>query len=218
MTEEKIVYAVGGSVVQENLGNLGELVKSFETDSQVVIVTGAGELNRYQSAASGNNGEKDLIGIKATRLHAQTVLTEMEGAYPSVPETPDELKKAASTGKNVVMGGLVPGYSTDAVAATAAELLDAKLYIATTVDGIYDSDPEKDDDADKFDRISTAELRDITDGRNKPGTYSVIDEAAVRIIERSGIETTVFEATPENISNPEEAENTKIIPEDRSDR
>lgn len=212
MENETVVYAVGGSVVQENLEDLERFASSFETDKQVVVVTGAGELNRYQSAASGNNGEKDLIGIKATRLHAQTLLTEMENAYPVVPETPEELKEAAYTGKNVVMGGLVPGYSTDAVAATAAELLDAKLYIATTVDGIYDSDPEGNVDAEKYDRITTSELRGITDGRNEPGTYSVIDEAAVRIIERSGIETLVFRAEPENISNPEEADCTQILP------
>lgn len=213
MTKETVVYAVGGSVIRKNLKNLEEFVESFESEKQVVIVTGAGELNRYQSAASGNNGEKDLIGIKATRLHAQTVLTEMRDVYPKVPETPEELKEAASTGKNVVMGGLVPGYSTDAVGATAAELLDANLYIATTVDGIYDSDPEKDEDAEKFDKISTEDLREITDGRNQPGTYSVIDEAAVRIIERSGIESLVFQASLENISKPEESENTRIVPE-----
>ncbi len=212
MERNRVVYAVGGSVVQENLENLEIFAEALQSDKQAIIVTGAGGLNRYQSAASGNNGEKDLIGIKATRLHAQTVLTEMEDVYPSVPETPEELKEAASTGKNVVMGGLVPGYSTDAVAATAAELLDAELYIATTVDGIYTGDPEKDEDAEKFDEISTDELRDITDGRNEPGTYSVIDEAAVRIIERSGIRTTVFEAILENLSKPENAEKTEIIP------
>lgn len=208
--KERVVYAVGGSVVQENLENIREFCSSLESEKQVIIVTGAGKLNRYQSAVSGNDGEKDLIGIKATRLHAQTVLTEMKNVYPKVPESPEELKEAASTGKNVVMGGLVPGYSTDAVAATAAELLDAKLYIATTVDGVYTGDPEKEESAEKFDKISTDELREITDGRNKPGTYSVIDEAAVRIIERSEIETIVFEATLTNLQDPESAENTTI--------
>lgn len=212
MTRETVVFAVGGSIIQENLENLGKFVEALESDKQVIIVTGAGKLNHYQSAVSGNNGEKDLIGIKATRLHAQTVLTEMENVYPSVPETPEELKEAASTGKNVVMGGMVPGYSTDAVAATAAELLDAELYIATTVDGIYTGDPEEDEDVEKFDEISTDKLRDITDGRNEPGTYSVIDEAAVRIIERSDIRTSVFEATLKNLSKPEDAEKTEVIP------
>lgn len=205
------VFAVGGGIVQENLEQIGEFVEGLENGEQFAVVTGAGDLNRYQSAVSGNNGEKDLIGIKATRLHAQTVLTEMEDVYPEVPEKPEEVQVAASSGKNVVMGGLVPGYSTDAVAATVAELLDADLYIATTVDGIYSDDPEKVSDAEKFDEISVEELLDITSGSNEPGIYSVVDEAAVRIIKRSEIRTKIFEASPENLENPEDAPGTEIV-------
>lgn len=201
------VFAVGGTVIQENLDQINEFVEAFP-DEQIAVVTGAGKLNRYQKV--GNNGEKDLIGIKATRLHAQTVLTAMEDAYPKVPETPEEVKEASASGMNVVMGGLVPGYSTDAVAATVAELLDAELFIATTVDAVYSDDPEKVDDAEKFDEISVKELLELTGGRNKPGVYSVIDESAVRIIQRSEIPAKLFMATKENISDPEEASGTRI--------
>ena len=205
------VFAVGGGIIQDNLENMEEFVSSFPDEEQIAVVTGAGDLNKYQSAVSGNNGEKDLIGIKATRLHAQTVLTEMENAYPETPETPEEVQVAASSGKNVVMGGLVPGYSTDAVAATVAELLDADLYIATTVDGIYSEDPEEVSDAEKFDEISVEKLLEITGGANEPGVYSVVDEAAVRIIDRSEISTKIFQADLENLENPESAEGTEII-------
>lgn len=201
------VYAVGGSVVQENLEKIEEFAQSFP-DEQIAVITGAGGLNKYQRV--GNNGEKDLIGIKATRLHAQTLLTAMEDTYPEVPENPHEVKKASYSGSNVVMGGLVPGYSTDAVAATVAELLDAELYIATTVDGIYTDDPEKNPEAEKFDEITVDELLDITGGYNEPGTYSVIDESAVRLIDRSEIKTKVFKASLENIGNPEKASGTVI--------
>ena len=202
------VYAVGGGIVQENLERIEEFAESFPNE-QIAVVTGAGGLNKYQKV--GNNGEKDLIGIKATRLHAQTVLTAMDDSYPEVPETPDEVKKASETGLNIVMGGLVPGYSTDAVAATVAELLDAELYIATTVDGIYNEDPEEDPDAEKFEEITVEKLLEITGGLNEPGTYSVIDESAVRLIDRSNIKTKVFKASLENIASPEEASGTEII-------
>lgn len=205
------VFAVGGSVVRENLKDMESFAEALESGEQVAVVTGAGELNKYQSAVSGNNGEKDLIGIKATRLHAQTLLTEMNNSYPEIPETPEEVKSAVASGKNLVMGGLVPGYSTDAVAATVAELLDADLYIATTVDGIYDSDPEENPEAEKFEEISIEELLEITGGSNEPGVYSVIDEFAVRIIERSEIETKIFRADLENIERPEKAESTEIV-------
>ncbi|WP_414838082.1 UMP kinase [Candidatus Nanosalina sp. VS9-1] len=204
------VFAVGGTVIQDNLERINDFAEAFP-DEQIAVVTGAGKLNRYQSAVKGNNGEKDLIGIKATRLHAQTLLTAMDDTYPEVPERPEEVQKAASSGMNVVMGGLVPGYSTDAVAATVAELLDADLYIATTVDGVYTDDPEKVEDARKFDEITVEELLDITGGSNEPGIYSVVDEAAVRLIERSMIDTKIFEASLENLESPEEASGTRII-------
>lgn len=207
------VFAVGGSIIRENLDNISELASSFPEDEQIVVVTGAGELNRYQSAVSGNNGEKDLIGIKATRLHAQTLLTEMDDAYPEIPEKPEEVQAAAASGGDVVMGGLVPGYSTDAVAATVAELLDAELFIATTVDGIYSEDPREVEDAEKFKEISVEKLLDITGGANEPGVYSVVDESAVRLIERSEIRTKIFEARVENLKDPERAEGTEIVHE-----
>jgi uridylate kinase len=205
------VFAVGGSILRENLDEIEEFADRFPEDEQIAVVTGAGELNMYQSAVCGNNGEKDLIGIKATRLHAQTLITEMENAYPEIPEKPEEVQAAAASGNNVVMGGLVPGYSTDAVAATVAELLDADLYIATTVDGIYSEDPEENPEAKRFDEISVEKLLEITGGANEPGIYSVVDETAVRMIERSDIRTKIFRATHESIQNPEDAEGTDII-------
>ncbi len=213
MTE---VYAISGSIIRDKLENIGELAEALNSgEEQKIIVTGAGGLSKYQKAVEGNKGEKDLIGIKATRLHAQTLLTEIEDSYPEVPEKPEEIQKAASTGKNVVTGGLVPGYSTDAVAATVAELLDADLYIATRVDGIYSGDPEEDENAEKFDEITVEELLELTGGRNEPGTYSVVDESALRLIERSNIRTKVFYADNENIVDPQDADGTEIMSPDK---
>lgn len=213
MTE---VYAISGSIIRDKLENIGELAEALNSgEEQKIIVTGAGGLSKYQKAVEGNKGEKDLIGIKATRLHAQTLLTEIEDSYPEVPEKPEEIQKAASTGKNVVTGGLVPGYSTDAVAATVAELLDADLYIATRVDGIYSGDPEENENAEKFDEITVEELLELTGGRNEPGTYSVVDESALRLIERSNIRTKVFYADNENIVDPQDADGTEIMSPDK---
>lgn len=205
-----IVYSIGGSIVSENLERIDELAEALERDEQVVVVTGAGPLNQYQKASSGNEGEKDLIGIKATRLHAQTLLTEMDDTNRKVPETPQEIQQLASTGKNVVTGGLVPGYSTDAVAATTAELLDADLVIPTTVDGVYTADPEK-EDAEKLDQVTPERLRELVSGNSEAGNYALIDEVAITIIERSNISTRIIEGTLGNIADPESAEGTDIV-------
>lgn len=204
------VYAVSGSIVRSNLEDIQELAEAFPEDEQNVVITGAGGLNRYQKALEANNGQKDLVGIKATRLHAKTLGVAMD-AYPGVPESLESLQEAVATGKDVVMGGLVPGYSTDAVAATVAELLDAEMYIATNVEGIYTADPEENPEAEVLDEITIEELLEKVSGENTPGTYSIVDESAARIIQRSGIEARVFHGTPENISENRDEAGTRIL-------
>jgi len=207
------VYAVSGSLITENLDELGDLANALQNgEEQILVVTGAGGLKEYIRAAGdfGNQGEQDLVGIAATRLNAKTLMTAMK-AYPDTPKTAEEIRKAASTGQNVVMGGLTPGHSTDAVAAIAAEILEADLYIATTVDGVYDKNPEE-VDAKRFDQISTEKLRSVVSGNNEAGGHELIDLTAIDIIERSGTETRILEGTLENISDPDEAPGTQIVP------
>ncbi|AOV94748.1 hypothetical protein AQV86_02375 [Nanohaloarchaea archaeon SG9] len=207
------VYAVSGSLITENLDELGDLANALQNgEEQILVVTGAGGLKEYIRAAGdfGNQGEQDLVGIAATRLNAKTLMTAMK-AYPDTPKTAEEIRKAASTGQNVVMGGLTPGHSTDAVAAIAAEILEADLYIATTVDGVYDKNPEE-VDAKRFDQISTEKLRSVVSGNNEAGGHELIDLTAIDIIERSGTETRILEGTLENISDPDEALGTQIVP------
>lgn len=204
------VFAVGGSVLQQNLDNLEEFVEALQRDEQILVVTGAGELKEYINASNGNQAEKDLVGIKATRLNAQTLLSSMEDAYPSIPEKPEEVMEAAASGKDVVMGGLVPGYSTDAVAATAAELLDADLCIASTVDGVYTADPES-EDAKKLADVTPERIKELIQGNNDAGNHALIDSTAVGLIQRSKISTRIFEGTVENIDNPENANGTRVV-------
>ena len=205
------VFAVSGSVITGNLEQLGEIADALESDEQILVVTGAGGLKEYIYASGeyGNQGEQDLVGIAATRLNARTLMTAME-AYPDVPETAEEIRVAASTGMDVVMGGLTPGHSTDAVAAIAAEILNSDLYIATSIDGVYDRDPE-DEDANYLEEVTVDDLKDIISGNNEAGKHELIDSTALEIIERSDISTKVFEASLENLENPEACKGSKII-------
>ena len=207
------VFAVSGSVITGNLEKLGEIAGAVERDEQILVVTGAGGLKEYIYASGeyGNQGEQDLVGIAATRLNARTLMTAME-AYPDVPETAEEIRVAASTGMDVVMGGLTPGHSTDAVAAIAAEILDADLYIATSIDGVYDRDPE-DEDANYLEEVTVEDLKDIISGNNEAGKHELIDSTALEIIERSSIPTKVFEASLDNLENPESCKGSEIVTE-----
>lgn len=206
------VIAVGGSVIKQNFEELEKFTEELEKNEPLIAVVGAGHLKKHQDAVRDkcSKAGTDMVGIAATRLNAETVKALMENAHPSVPETVEEVQEAASTGRNVVMGGLNPGFSTDAVAAILAELFEADLYLATDVDGIYTADPSEDDDAEKLESIAADRLLDMTEGKNEPGVYSIVDETAVNIIRRSGIKTKVFHGTIENIGSPEEADGTVV--------
>ncbi len=205
------VFALSGSIITGNLKKLDQIAEALEhSDNQILVVTGAGDLKEYIYASGeyGNQGEQDLVGIAATRLNARTLMTTMD-AYPDVPETAEEIRVAASNGKNVVMGGLTPGHSTDAVAAIAAEILEADLYIATSIDGVYDRDPE-DPNAKLLEEVDTETLKQIVSGNNKAGKHELIDGTAIEIIERSNISVKVFEGNLENLKSPESCKGSKI--------
>lgn len=203
------VFSLGGSILTQELDRLEEYAAAFNSlDEQVIVVTGAGDLKKYIEATSGNHSELDLIGIRATRLNAAALATEAD-AYPEIPETVEQLREAAETGKDIYMGGLTPGYSTDAVAAIAAELLEADLFIASDIEGVYDRNPEE-EDAKLLEEVNLRQLRELSTGGNQAGNHALIDSTALEIIERSGIKTKFFEGTPENIKAVEQAPGTVV--------
>lgn len=203
------VYALGGSVISEH--GFQELAEALETEEQIAVVTGAGDLKKHIKAVEGeaNQAQQDNVGIHATRLNAKTLQVLLD-AYPSVPRTHEEVLEAAESGKSVVLGGLTPGFSTDAVSAIVAELFDAKLFIATDVEGVYDRHPEE-EGAERFEEVSVEQLRKITRGENRAGDYSIIDSVALDIIERSEIPTKVFKGEPDNLEKPGECAGTSIV-------
>lgn len=204
------IFALGGSVITKDTENIPKLAKAINQHSeQVGVVTGAGKLKKYIEAAETNQFGKDTVGMYATRLHAKTIQTMIQNTYSKIPRSSEELERAANSNQNFVTGGITPGYSTDAVAALAAEASDAQLFIASKIDGIYEKDP-KIEDSEKIDNIKPEKIRQILKSSNKAGKHSLIDKTALRIIERSEIPTTVMEGKPENLKNPEEATGTQI--------
>ena len=74
---------------------------------------------------------------------------------------------------------------------------------ATDVDGIYDSDPNKNKKAKKFKRIEIKKLRNMLVHEDSvAGGYDLMDIVALKIIERSKIKTRVINS---NIKTLEKA-------------
>jgi uridylate kinase len=102
----------------------------------------------------------------------------------------------------VVMGGLIPGQTTDAVSAVLAEYVGADLLInATSVDGVYTADPNIDKHAKKLTNMTPSELVEIVMKIDMAaGSNSPLDPLAAKIIQRCGIKTVVVDGKdPENI-------------------
>lgn len=209
MKEYDKVFAVGGSIYTSQLEKTPEIAEALKQHTPSCIVVGAGELKKNIDAVEASEGDKDLIGVQATRLNARTLGTQMK-AHPSIPENAEEIKTLSKTGENIVMGGLNPGFSTDAVAAIAAELMDAELYIVSDIDGVYTEDPVK-EDAEKLEEVTVDEVREIISGNSSnAGSYELIDKTALNIIERSKIPTKIMKGSIENLKNPEKSNGTRI--------
>jgi uridylate kinase len=173
----------------------------------------------------------DYLGIALTRINAKLLIAALKNVYPepfldykeaAMAKAHDKplqgLRESPSwacggtggardgaephSGKIAVMGGVSPGYTTDAVAAILAEYVNADLLLnVTSVDGIYDADPRKYPNARKYDRITPKELVALTMKEElKAGSRIVIDPVAAKIIERSGVKTIVINGSnPRNI-------------------
>lgn len=174
---------------------------------RLVVVTGGGATARSYIEASRKLGANEAIcdqtAIAATQMNARLLINGLgEDAYPNVPTSLQETRTAFEGGRIVVMGGLLPGQSTDAVAALVSELIGASMLIkATDTDGIYTADPQKDPKAKKFDKISCTQLLEMFLRRSMgAGEYELLDPLAVKIIERSRVSTRVIDGRkPENI-------------------
>lgn len=174
---------------------------------RAVVVIGGGGLSRdYISVArklGADWSECDQVGIDFTRLNARLFVIALgDSAYPKVARDLQELVELFSSGKIVVIGGVSPGQSTDAVSALAAEAIGADLFVRTLdVEGIYDRYPKSGTGAKKLEAVTIGELRRlVATGGEEAGQYKLLDHVAINILARSRIPTVFIDGrNPENV-------------------
>lgn len=209
-----ITIKLSGHILFPSLGSsplFNGYVKSIlalkKQNNNLFLVVGGGEPARYYIRIARENGldesSCDQVGIAATAINAK-IFARALGRYAcqSIPTDFNSLDEAISTDKIVVMGGLQPGQSTNAVAAVLAERSGSKLFInTTTIDGIYDSDPRHNSKAKMFHKIRIAEVGKILDKVGaRAGEYDLLDHVAIKLIQRSGILTKIVNGNdPKNI-------------------
>ena len=208
----KIVISIGGSVLAkelqpENFKRYANAIKEIGKDHSVFIVTGGGKAARdyigVVRALGSDEATCDFLGIDITRINARLLIAALgDAAYYEPPLNYKEARSAGLAGQIVVMGGVTPGQTTDAVSAVLAEYVGADLLInATSIDGVYTSDPKKNKSARKFETMTPHQLIEIVMKTEMvAGANSPIDLLAAKIIERSNIKTIVLNGEdPQNI-------------------
>lgn len=200
-----VVLSIGGSSIipegKPNLEFMREMARLIKkSKNSFGVLCGGGTIARLYANAARELGaseyEADSIAIRSTRQNAHLFLTALRSAgirvYESVVDDFESAKRPASECKVVVMGGTIPGITTDTDAVLLAEAIGAgRLVNISNVDAIYDSDPHMNPTAKRFTEMSYDELIKLAGESDKriAGTNFVFDLLACRLIARSKIET-----------------------------
>lgn len=209
----KVIVKLGGHLFPDKLDTSRIIAYSkvitelHASGHQIVIVIGGGRVARQYIDAARTLGASeficDILGIEVSRVNAQLFITSLGDIACTQPIT--SLKQALRVSESdriMVLGGLQPGQSTNAVAALVAEAFRADLLVnATDVDGVYSADPDEVPYAKKLDVISPKNLLHLLLSKSvKAGSYALFDPVAIKIIERSRIPTRIINGRdPANI-------------------
>ncbi len=175
---------------------------------QVAIVVGGGNFWRGRSSGSMDRTRADHMGMLATVINAlgvcdtleqlglevrvQTAIAMHEVAEPYIR---NKALSHLNKGRVVVLacGTGNPFFSTDTAAALRAAEIEADIILkATMVDGVYDSDPKKNPNAKKYEKVSLNDVLNLGLG--------VMDSTAAAICRDNNISIRVFSVEdPENI-------------------
>ncbi len=195
------VVSIGGSVLlgdgvsSEKVSAVADSISRLHNEGyKFVLVVGGGPICReYLTAAKElgtNNFFMDELAIKITRVNATLLIAGLEKAYSEVLTHIGSAKELIDTGQIPIYGGLLPGATTDFVAALLAESLNAKFINLSNVDGIYSSDPSKNKRAKMYSELDYDKLMKlVASAESKPGQNLVIDLPACNILRRSRIKS-----------------------------
>ncbi|MCQ2465037.1 MAG: UMP kinase [Oscillospiraceae bacterium] len=194
--------------------------KAADTGAQIGIVVGGGNFWRGRSCGDMDRTTADHIGMLATAMNAlavgdtlrslgldvrvQTAINMVEVAEPMIR---NKAIRHMEKGRVVIFGCGTgnPFFSTDTAAALRAAEVEADiLFKATMVDGVYDKDPHKYDDAVKYDTLSFSDVLSKNLG--------VMDAAAASMCRENNINVLVFDlGRPDNIVDAVLGENVGTV-------
>ncbi|MCI8514069.1 MAG: UMP kinase [Lachnospiraceae bacterium] len=173
---------------------------------QIGVVIGGGNFWRGRSSNAIDRTKADQIGMLATVMNAiyvseifrsegmkTQILTPFACGSMTKLFSKDEANACLEEGKIVFFAGGTghPYFSTDTgVALRAIEMEADVILLAKSIDGVYDSDPNVNPNARKYDRISIQEVIDQNLG--------VVDMTASVMCKENRMPMAVFSLKEEN--------------------
>lgn len=194
--------------------------KCVELGAEVAIVVGGGNFWRGRSSGQMDRTKADHMGMLATVINAIAVCDTLEHlgvearvqsaiAMPEVAELfiKDKAVRHLKKGRVVVFGGGIgsPYFSTDTTSSLRAIEIGADVvFKATMVDGVYDKDPHKYDDAVRYDELT---FKDVLEKE-----LGVMDSTSAAMCRDNGMPVLVFSLEdPDNIVRAITGENIGTI-------
>ena len=192
-------YGIDPAIVSAIAKDVAEVVSK---GTELAIVVGGGNIFRglKGSAAGMERATADYVGMLATVMNAITLQDGLERAgVPTRVQSAIAMQEVAEPyirrkamrhlekGRVVIFGAGCgnPFFTTDTTAALRAAEINAHVVLkATKVDGVYDKDPVKHDDAVRFDEVTYMEV--LQRG------LKVMDSTAVSLCMDNGIPIVVF--------------------------
>ena len=189
---------------QDVLARLAKELKQIQEQGvQLAIVVGGGNIIRGKEMAElgVKRTQGDYMGMLGTVINALAVQNALEqiGVQTRV-QTAVEMQKVAEPfilrravrhlekGRIVIFGAGTgsPYFSTDTTAALRASEIDADVILMAKngVDGVYDSDPKKNPDAKKYDKLNYMDV--LNEG------LQVMDSTAISMCMDNDIDLVVF--------------------------
>jgi|TARA_B100000941_G_scaffold279773_1_gene245568 uridylate kinase len=183
-------------------------IKLISKEIQIAIVIGGGNIYRGDKSKSAgfDRVQGDYMGMLATIINGialqsalekeglQTrMLTAIRMEQIAEPFIRRKAIRHLEKSRIVIFGGGTgnPYFTTDTAATLRAIEIEADVIIkGTRVDGIYDSDPEKNPSAIKFDNITFEEIYDKK--------LNVMDMTAITLCKENKLPLCVFNMNKEN--------------------
>ncbi len=200
----------GFGLDQPTINAIAEKIKDcYNLGVEIAVVVGGGNFWRGRTGEGMDRSRADHMGMLATVINSLALLDALEQLeVPARVQTAIEMRQIAEpyirlkAARHLEKGRVVifacgtgnPFFSTDTTAALRAAEIDAEvILLAKKVDGVYDSDPNLNPEAKKFDNLS------FIDVLNKG--LGVMDSTATSLCMDNNIPILVFGLDdPENIT------------------